>query len=64
MNTALKQCRCGAVHSDSDWQLLPGRKVWHVDETLTLETRECVCLSTIAVRISLSEVLLGRQVAA
>lgn len=53
---------CGRTHSDNEWQRLPNRRVWHFDQHLTQEVRDCVCGSTIGVPITLSEVLLGRNV--
>lgn len=54
-----KSCACGRVHSRDAWVALPNRKVWHVDETLTMELRDCTCGSTLAIEITLASVLLG-----
>lgn len=46
-----KVCGCGRSYTASSWRLLRYRGVQEVDETLSLELRDCACRSTIAVEI-------------
>lgn len=59
-----RACGCGMVHlSRAQWDTLPNRKVWHFDELLTAEMRDCACGSTLMIPIRLCEVITGRLAA-
>lgn len=52
-----KRCACGREYSRLQWLDLPlaGRQHWEADEdepALTIESRHCVCLSTIAIEVT------------